>query len=286
MENPPKQLTDEELTAQKAACGAFDLTPYVDRLAEVLSGSWSVNEIGGIAIDMAKAWMAVPCAHDEVFFSEIQRITELIIRLAAQLEEKIGTDKLTEIQRRIDPRYNSAEKLYRDFPPLRSMMCDFAWAWLPSYRRCYRETVHINSPALADLLDIMSVPEETKKMELRLMEVGNNCPYDPSRIDEQKFADLLFLDSLASNSDKPIDVARCAGIQLGKAVFDAYAGRNEEEYRYLVVCAGEGVRDRMMREFADSKLMRQGKITPMVLCEQLQRWAATAVVTLCRRGGQ
>ncbi|MBR2586405.1 MAG: hypothetical protein IKE64_13345, partial [Thermoguttaceae bacterium] len=164
MENSPKQLTDEELTAQKAACGAFDLTPYVDRLAEVLSGSWSVNEIGGIAIDMAKAWMAVPCAHDEVFFSEIQRITELIIRLATQLEEKIRTDKLTKIQRRIDPRYNSAEKLYRDFPPLRSMMCDFAWAWLPSYRPCYRETALLQALETDDGLNQRLSSDKTKKI--------------------------------------------------------------------------------------------------------------------------
>ena len=286
MTNQPKHLTEEELTAQKAACQAFDLTPYVDRLAEVLSASPSVNEIGGIAIDMAKAWMAVPCPHDERFYHEIKRITDLIVLLEIMTKERIGAEELAEIQRQVIPRHDPDDSIL-PAETLCSVMCDFAWAWLPSYRPCYRESARISSPEGLSTMDAMQVPDQLRALGLRLAEIMNRCPYDPARIDGQKFADLLFFDSLRSACDDCKQIARCAGIQLGKAIFNAYPeGRNDEDYRFLVTCACEDVRDSFMRGFANSKLMRQGNITPMALCEMLQMWANTAVTALCIREGK
>lgn len=287
MKTNPKQLTEEELFARKAAREAFDLKPYLDRLVKVLSADWDDNDLGGIAVDIAKAWMAADCPHDENFHREIKCLLDLIRRLTEKLRQQIGADRWTEAQLAIDEEYDPADEYYREMPPLYSIMSEFCWAYLVSYRPCYRDTVGISAPEREILLDYLSISDTQRARELHRIALEKNCPYDPARVDEQKFADLLFLESLGRACDDAREIARSVGLQLGREVFEAYPEcATAEEYRYVTSHVCDGVRDYMMREFADSKLKRMDRVTPMDLRGELRFWADTEISILCRQNGK
>ncbi|MBQ6619018.1 MAG: hypothetical protein IJH68_02580 [Thermoguttaceae bacterium] len=289
-DKPKKQLTAEEYSAQMAAESAFDLKPYLDRLAGVLSASWENNDIGGIAVDLTEAWMATPCPHGEDYFDEFCRVIGLIHRLTDELEKTIGTQKLIEIERRIDEsyRFNPDNKDKND-SPLRSMMVDFADGWLLSYSPCYPDSKNVL------LLEFWEGLPRGGEYE-RWLKLWKNSPYDPSRIDEKEIAELLILDSTAnilfsdpedSARVDSEDIARRAGVRLGRAVFEAYPEcRGKDEYHVVVSCICDGVRNILMGDFGDSKLTRLSRFTPRDLYEDLRWYAEIEIQSLRENRGE
>ena len=291
MTNKPKHLTEEEKTVQEAAFEAFDVTPYVDRLAEISPSEITENEAGGVVVDMAKAWMEAPCPHSEVFYFEFKNLLNLILRLLKALEKRITTPDPIEGRRFTDPSPNGWENPRIYLASMCSVMMGFCWAWLASYRPVYGESAHLSPQEREGFLTIARAPEEEKQKNQRMAELEERCPYDPARVDEQKFADMLILDSLESTGsadtqdDDLKQVTRGAGLLLGKTIFEAYPECGSlEEYDLVIARVCDGVRCNLMREFTDSRLMRKNRFTPMILCERLQTWAGTGIKELYERG--
>ncbi|MBO7723019.1 MAG: hypothetical protein J6S27_04460 [Thermoguttaceae bacterium] len=281
MENRPEDFSEEEFAAEEAACASFDVKPYVDRLVKICSGSWEKNDIGSAAVDMVKAWMAVDCPHDENYYGQLILFARLITRLIDGLEERIGTQALIEIQSSIFPDCRISD-FDRD---LHMFMSCYCFPWLESYRPCYRESQNYSLQERERFLENLPLSDEEKQRNRHAIELEKNCPYDPARIDEQKFTDMLILDSLGSANNDPEEVAREVGLLLGKTVFEAYPEcRNEEEYCCVIARVCDGVRRNLMREFADSNLIRHDRFAPMDLYRELRHWTEIGVKELCDRG--
>ena len=287
MKTNPKDLTEEELSARRAALEAFDLEPFLDRLTEVLSADWNDNDIGGIAVDLVKAWMAVPCPHHENFYSENICLLGLAERLNEKIQKRVGIDRWTEVQLAIDEKYDPDDDCYQVMPPLLAVLSDFSWAYLPSYHPCYRDTARTSPRSREEFLDFTQASDEERARQRHRIELEKNCPYDPARVDEQKFADLLFLESLSSTCNDARNIARLPGLNLGRVIFDAYPEcASDEEYGCVLIRVRDGVRNCMMREFADSKLRRMDRVSPMDLCAELCVWADTELSVLRRQNGR
>ena len=284
MENEPKQLTEEELLARHEAWEEFYLEPYLERLRKVVLSPWKENDLGGIAVDIAEAWMATNCPHDDDFQREIKYILALILRLTRMLKKEVGYGKWCQIHLAIDKKYYPDDGVTCVLSPLIGIMLDFCWAWLVSYRPCYRDPGRPTVSQREKRLESVPVSEEVKKRERRRIEMEKNCPYDPARVSEQKFADLIFLESLGSELDDPKEIVRPVGVRLGQKIFDAYPECGSvEEYCCVIVRVCEGIRNILMRAFADSKLMRIDKNTPMDLCGELQLRTLVEIISLSDR---
>lgn len=282
-----KRLTPEETDAQNKALADFDCTPYAMRMVKVLSSSWKENDIGGIAVDLAKAWMALDCPHDEDFHQEIQAITVLETNLLKCVEKMIGTIAYEKIQKDIDPSFDADDEFYQAMPPLYSILSDYTWMWLPSYSECYANTYSMSLSDRESVLDMFPIPEKAKQRERHRIALERNCPYDSSRLDEQRYADTLLMDSLMSENDDHKEIMRDTGLRLGRDVYNAYPEcKDDEEYRYVASRVCDGIRNKVFKAFSDSPLMRMDRISPLVLMTDLQLWANTEIIVLCEQNGK
>lgn len=308
-----KRLTAEERLDQAAAWDAFDVYPYLNPMARIISNSSGDNEVGGVAIDLARAWMAVPCPHSSNYHFEIRYINSLLLRLTQELESwglsyvpgkyrrfrngdlyklfGFDTPSLVERVYRLirgsDQEDPLAPLFSKNYTPSRqyTLMRTYAEAWLPSYRVCYRRSSPIPPAERLRRLESSSRSEEEKQRERRAIELEMNCPYDPARVDERKVADLL----LDFYLDHPHPTEPVPGVHLsdwlGQVIFDAYPEcGSPEEYKCVAKCTCNGVLIHLMEKFPNSRRMRTMNMSPMELSELPNYWFARSIDDLCQPG--
>ncbi|MBO7678142.1 MAG: hypothetical protein J6S75_00590 [Thermoguttaceae bacterium] len=320
MKNKPKQqLTEEERLDQAEAWDAFDVKPYLNPMARIISNSPCDNEVGGVAVDLARAWMAVPCPHSADYHYEIRYINSLLLRLTQELESwglsydpkrnspakrpaseydfirqhsifpwrRLIFERGISELRSLFPEDPLAPLFSKNYFPSRQfvLMRKYAEAWLPSYRACYRKSSPIPPAERLRRLECSSLSEEEKERKRREIELEKNCPYDPARIDERKLTDLLldfYLDF--PNSKEPVPGIPFAD-WLGQVIFDAYPEcGSPEEYMCVARCIYNGMLIHLMKKFPDSRRMRTMRMSPMELSELPDYRVSRTIDELCRVG--
>ena len=225
------KLSKEEKEIQYAAEKNFDINPYIRRLLFCFQEGVRKNQIGGIAVDLAREWMSMDVPHEDDWAVEVQSIEYILNRVVEKIERILAKPEFLRVNLLINPDWNY-ENPNTDNPlstdaeaPLITIMSEYAWMWLP----CYMVENGLQKPTdvvdqqkmidfVAEIMRNQGDSEEAIEAMRMKQKRENDTAYNPARINEQRYVDLLYSTFLESNGAGINQIIEEVGAELGKVI--------------------------------------------------------------------